>query len=254
MTFKGQIPWNKGKTGVYSEEARRKMSEAMKGNTHCKGRKLSDETKRKLSEAKKGKKNPNYGKHLTEEHRRKISEAKKGHEGWKHTPESKRKLSEAHKGKIISEETRRKLSEAGKGRKHTEATRRKISESHKGEKNPQYGKHLTEDQKRKLSEAHKGEKSHWWKGGWKEYYGPSWRPQRRKALNRDGHMCKNCKKFETNGKEPQVHHIIRFNDFGVERHLEANNLSNLITLCDKCHKKIENNPDGIKLCRGLIPS
>ena len=30
-SLKGQIPWNKGKTEVYSEETRRKMSEAMKG-------------------------------------------------------------------------------------------------------------------------------------------------------------------------------------------------------------------------------
>lgn len=38
-----------------SEETRRKMSEAAKGNTHCKGRSYSEETRRKISESKKGK-------------------------------------------------------------------------------------------------------------------------------------------------------------------------------------------------------
>jgi len=34
---KGQIPWNKGKTGVYSDESIKKMSEARKGSTGQKG-------------------------------------------------------------------------------------------------------------------------------------------------------------------------------------------------------------------------
>lgn len=36
------IPWNKGKTGVYSEETRKKISEAKKGKS------LSNETKAKI--------------------------------------------------------------------------------------------------------------------------------------------------------------------------------------------------------------
>ena len=42
---KGSIPWNKGKTNVYSEETRLKMSEARKGKKH------SEETKKKMSMA-----------------------------------------------------------------------------------------------------------------------------------------------------------------------------------------------------------
>ena len=46
MVFKkGHKPWNKGKTGVYSEEAKRKISEALKGRKH------SEEARRKMSEA-----------------------------------------------------------------------------------------------------------------------------------------------------------------------------------------------------------
>ena len=60
---------NKGKH--YSEETRRKMSDAKKGeNNPMFGKSPSEETRRKLSETLKGK-------HHAEEHRRKISEAKK---------------------------------------------------------------------------------------------------------------------------------------------------------------------------------
>ena len=46
MVFKkGMKAWNKGKTGVYSEETKRKISEALKGRKH------SEEARRKMSEA-----------------------------------------------------------------------------------------------------------------------------------------------------------------------------------------------------------
>lgn len=41
--LKGRIPWHKGKTGVYSEEVRRKISEVQTG------RPRAEETKRKIS-------------------------------------------------------------------------------------------------------------------------------------------------------------------------------------------------------------
>lgn len=50
-----------------SEEHKRKISEAMKGNTYSKGKKRSEETKRKMAESKKGKK---HGPH-SEERKRK---------------------------------------------------------------------------------------------------------------------------------------------------------------------------------------
>jgi hypothetical protein len=80
---------------------------------HNKGRTFSEESKRKMSEAKKGKSGPNKGKHFSEEHKRKISEAKKG----KHrSEETRKKMSEAKKGKHLSEETRKKISETLKRR------------------------------------------------------------------------------------------------------------------------------------------
>ena len=90
---------------VPSEETRRKISEASKGNTYMLGKTLSEETKRKMSETRKGKT-------FSEEHRRNLSEAQKGKSL---SEETRRKMSETRKGKIPSKETRRKLSEARKG-------------------------------------------------------------------------------------------------------------------------------------------
>jgi hypothetical protein len=74
---------------VFSEETKRKLSEAKKGKKH------SEETRRKQSERMKGENNLNYGKSPSEETRRKRSEANKGK---KHSEETRRKQSEAKKG------------------------------------------------------------------------------------------------------------------------------------------------------------
>lgn len=85
-----------------------------------------------------------------------------------------------------------------------------------------------------------------WKGGRLPYYGPSWKRQRRKAWQRDNHTCQECGATkEDTGREPDVHHILPFRLFGVERHEEANHLSNLICLCKRCH--------GIAELRDYVP-
>ena len=59
------------------------------------GKHHSAEARKKMSEANKGEKNPFFGKNHSAESRKKMSEAKKG----KHfSEEHKRKLSEVHKG------------------------------------------------------------------------------------------------------------------------------------------------------------
>ena len=68
---KGNIPWNKGKKGLqvawnkgkrgsqkHSEETKRKIGEASKGNQYALGYKHSEETKKNLSERNKGIKRP----------------------------------------------------------------------------------------------------------------------------------------------------------------------------------------------------
>ena len=67
---KGRIPWNKGKTGIYSEETKRKMGESNKGKI----RMFSEEHRKKLSEVLKGRT-------FSEEWRMKISESRKGKPG-----------------------------------------------------------------------------------------------------------------------------------------------------------------------------
>lgn len=71
------------------------------------------------------------------------------------------------------------------------------------------------------------------------WYGRSWRPARRLARKRDG-RCVDCGiTAKEAGKELDVHHIVAFKRFGVERHVEANDLRNLVTLCQSCHIKRE---------------
>ena len=80
---------------------------------------FSEETRKKISEARKGKKNYFYGKHLTEKHKKKISEALKGENNpmyGKKNPELSKRNSQnigpnnPFYGKHHSEETKRKMS------------------------------------------------------------------------------------------------------------------------------------------------
>ena len=61
-----------------SEETRKKIGEASKGNKYALGYKHSEDAKNKISEAMKGEKNPFYGKHHTDESKRRNSEVHKG--------------------------------------------------------------------------------------------------------------------------------------------------------------------------------
>ncbi len=90
-----------------------------------------------------------------------------------------------------------------------------------------------------------GENHPTWKGGHIDYYGPNWEAQRRHARERDNHRCCLCgiseKKLRRN---LDVHHIIPFRTFGYitgenENYREANELSNLVSLCTSCHKRAE---------------
>jgi hypothetical protein len=67
------ISSNKGR--VFSEETRKKMSQAQLGNTNKRGSKLSIESREKMSQARKGIASPNKGIPCSEETKKKISEA-----------------------------------------------------------------------------------------------------------------------------------------------------------------------------------
>jgi hypothetical protein len=92
------------------------------------GRKCSEETKRKIGKANKGN-NWNLGRRHTEESKKKMSVALKG---YKVSEETKEKLSFINRGKKLSEETKRKIGESVKGRRHSEESRKKMSRTKKG--------------------------------------------------------------------------------------------------------------------------
>jgi len=99
-----------------------------------KGHKHSEETKRKISEAMKGDNNPSKRLNV----RKKISLANKGKSPWMkgkhHIDESKRKISEQRKGIKPSKETRAKMSRAKKGNhypKISEAQRERFKDKTK---------------------------------------------------------------------------------------------------------------------------
>lgn len=92
-----------------------------------------------------------------------------------------------------------------------------------------------------------------WRGGEIDYYGPNWKSQKKAARNRDGYKCRNCgTKKGQKRKALDVHHITPFREFGYiygenDHYLQANDLTNLITLCPKCHKKAEHHKIAIQL-------
>ena len=79
----------------------------------------------------------------------------------------------------------------------------------------------------------RGENHYNWKGGRNKYRGEYWNEVRKEILNRDNFECQNCGVEEN----LQVHHKIPFDEF--ESSEEANELSNLVTLCLSCHMKAE---------------
>ena len=90
---KGRTPWNKGKTGIYTEEARKKMGVKPKDWRGTAGWKMTEEQRIANSERQKGKK-------ISEEHRKNISKSLIGNTrsvGRKHSDELKRKISEGLK-------------------------------------------------------------------------------------------------------------------------------------------------------------
>lgn len=77
--------------------------------------KISEETRRKIGEAHKGEKHHFYGKHRSEEVKQKIRETKLG---TKMSEEAKRKISKALIGKKLSDKTKKRMSESKSGERH----------------------------------------------------------------------------------------------------------------------------------------
>ncbi len=171
----------------FSKEARKRMSIA-----HT-GKQLSEEHKRNIGEASKGN-TGRKGKPLSEEHKDKL---RKAFTGRFVSEETKRKMSEAQKGKKTSEETKKKLSEHFKGVPLSEETKRKMSKVRMG--------HLVSEETR---EKFIGEKNPAWNGGTSFLpYSPEWTDDLKQSIkDRDNNECQNpyCKQ---NTEKLDVHHI-----------------------------------------------
>lgn len=97
-----------------------------------------------------------------------------------------------------------------------------------------------------------GENNPLWNGGKVYYYGPNWHPQRRAALDRDGHECRICgmgpdEHQEAFGEDLHVHHITRLGWYkerydAPEWYERGNALDNLVTLCEDHHDEWEGVP------------
>jgi 5-methylcytosine-specific restriction endonuclease McrA len=93
-----------------------------------------------------------------------------------------------------------------------------------------------------------GENSPRWRGGDIAYYGPNWQAQRRAARKRDNYCCQCCGISEKKlMRQLDVHHIVAFRVFGEANYLEANQLSNLISLCIYCHRAVEDGKKAVQL-------
>lgn len=67
-------------------------------------------------------------------------------------------------------------------------------------------------------------------------YGPGWPKLRDQVRARDGYRCQVCGAVEQ-GRSHDVHHKVPFRSFASYQ--QANQLSNLITLCPACHRRVE---------------
>lgn len=77
------------------------------------------------------------------------------------------------------------------------------------------------------------------------YYGSNWPQQRERRIELDKEKCRKCNQsrgdhYKKYGRDLQVHHIMKFTQF--DSYKQANHLTNLITLCQDCHPKLEGRP------------
>lgn len=82
--------------------------------------------------------------------------------------------------------------------------------------------------------------------------GNNWGGAKSYVRRRDEYKCKLCGSVEDKDTLLTVHHIIPYSIFNDD-YIVANQVSNLITLCDKCHIKIHKHPNTRGDFEGLTP-
>lgn len=154
--------------------------------------------------------------------------------------EVKQQISETLEGREFDEVTRRKISEANSGRSLEAETRRKISDS-------LHGISRSMKTRRKMSKSSAGEGNSNWRGGYSPRYGAGWTTARSRALSRD-EECQHCG-HDGSERRLEVHHVIpvrEFRDAKTANVAEAHDLSNLVTLCRRCHPKADHGKLGFE--------
>lgn len=208
--MKNKVPWNKGKKGL--------QTSWRKGLT-----KETDERIRMQSET-----FVPWSKGLTSETNEKIRLSAEKREGL--VPWNKGKKT----GIVPKSSFKKGLSPWNKNKKGLQVawnkglTGENNSKILSGKNHPMYGKHHTEEAKEKIRKAHSGEKSFFWRGGTGEFYfrGNGWDRIRLEVWKRDSFTCQKCGKANC---KIYAHHIV---PFVISK---DNSLSNLITLCCRCH-------------------
>lgn len=146
--------------------------------------------------------------------------------GWLKNPEKTKEKMRGEKNPAKRLEVRIKL-KGPKSKKH----KRKISLALRG-------KLKSERHKENLSKALRGEKSYFWKGGVSfEPYSMNWTNDLRESIRkRDNYYCHLCgisqKELKGFFRKLSIHHI----DYDKKNC----NPNNLISLCQKCHRKTNN--------------
>jgi len=235
---------------IFSEEHKRKLSEANKGNKHTKetkikmskaqkGKKLTEEHKRKLSEANKGNSGFWLGKKRSEETKQKISKSEKGK---KLTKETKQKISEGNKGRIISKESKEKTNKANTGQKRSEETKRKMSGAKKDKKR-------SEETKQKISEGHKGMFCGKPTTGKSIEYCYKYNPECKQSCHEKWfYTCVLCGHIRKDGfGQHATHHI----DYNKQSGCDESQLR-IIELCGSCHGKTNGSEGNKKKYQNIL--
>lgn len=70
------------------------------------------------------------------------------------------------------------------------------------------------------------------------YHSKDWEHARDAALIRDHHLCQHCLAKSEITPAVMVHHIIELTPENISDPNIATDLDNLVSLCDRCHKKV----------------
>lgn len=96
------------------------------------------------------------------------------------------------------------------------------------------------------SELYTGENSPTWKGGKSHHYTGDFYKARKQTRKRDNYTCQICGITEKEyGQQLSVHHIRLYRLFEDKK--EANDLNNLISVCEPCHRFIHSNANTEKI-------